>query len=98
MTGQPVEAMSGSLHISLIPTVGSYLLLQIISMLHDTFPKLEMYLHEAHTQSLVTQVDSGSFDCVILAQVKETEVFIEVQLFDKPMKLAIYLDSSLVAA
>ncbi len=31
----------------LIPTVGPYLLPHIIPMLHQTFPKLEMYLHEA---------------------------------------------------
>ena len=31
-------------------------------------------------------------DCAILALVKETEAFIEVPLFDEPMKLAVYSD------
>ncbi|MDE9500149.1 DNA-binding transcriptional regulator OxyR, partial [Xenorhabdus bovienii] len=56
------------------------------------FPKLEMYLHEAQTQSLLAQLDSGKLDCAILALVKETEAFIEVPLFDEPMKLAVYED------
>jgi len=61
-------------------------------MLHKTFPKLEMYLHEAQTHQLLAQLDSGKLDCAILAMVKESEAFIEVPLFDEPMKLAIYQD------
>lgn len=68
------------LHIGLIPTVGPYLLPHIIPMLHQTFPKLEMYLHEAQTHQLLAQLDSGKLDCVILALVKESEAFIEVPL------------------
>ncbi|PHM39519.1 transcriptional regulator OxyR [Xenorhabdus mauleonii] len=84
------ESMSGPLHIGLIPTIGPYLLPLIIPELHKLFPKLEMYLHEAQTQYLLAQLDSGKLDCAILAQVKETEAFIEVPLFDEPMRLAIY--------
>ncbi|TDS66100.1 LysR family hydrogen peroxide-inducible transcriptional activator [Pantoea sp. PNA 14-12] len=92
MASQQGEAMSGPLHIGLIPTTGPYLLPQIIPMLHQTFPKLEMYLHEAQTQQLLAQLDSGKLDCAILALVKESEAFIEVPLFDEPMKLAVYED------
>lgn len=92
MASQQGETMSGPLHIGLIPTVGPYLLPHIIPMLHQTFPKLEMYLHEAQTHQLLAQLDSGKLDCVILALVKESEAFIEVPLFDEPMLLAIYED------
>ncbi|MDX7991945.1 DNA-binding transcriptional regulator OxyR [Xenorhabdus littoralis] len=84
------ESMSGPLHIGLIPTIGPYLLPFIIPELHKLFPKLEMYLHEAQTQNLLAQLDSGKLDCVILALVKETEAFIEVPLFEEPMKLAVF--------
>ena len=91
MASQQGEAMSGPLHIGLIPTVGPYLLPHIIPMLHQSFPKLEMYLHEAQTQQLLNQLDSGKLDCAILALVK-SEAFIEVPLFDEPMKLAVWQD------
>ena len=91
MASQQGETMSGPLHIGLIPTVGPYLLPHIIPMLHQTFPKLEMYLHEAQTHQLLAQLDSGKLDCAILALVK-SEAFIEVPLFDEPMMLAIYED------
>ncbi|OTA18662.1 transcriptional regulator OxyR [Xenorhabdus beddingii] len=84
------ESMSGPLHIGLIPTIAPYLLPLIIPELHKLFPKLEMYLHEAQTQNLLAQLDSGKLDCAILALVKETEAFIEVPLFEEPMKLAVY--------
>ncbi|MEQ4924841.1 DNA-binding transcriptional regulator OxyR [Proteus hauseri] len=84
------ESMAGPLHIGLIPTVGPYLLPHIIPQLHQSYPKLEMYLHEAQTQSLLAQLDSGKLDCAILAMVKESAPFIEVPLFEEPMKLAIY--------
>jgi Transcriptional regulator len=51
-----------------------------------------MYLHEAQTHQLLAQLDSGKLDCAILALVKESEAFIEVPLFDEPMRLAIYDD------
>ena len=56
MASQQGETMSGPLHIGLIPTVGPYLLPHIIPMLHQTFPKLEMYLHEAQTHQLLAQL------------------------------------------
>ncbi|OAT27873.1 DNA-binding transcriptional regulator OxyR [Proteus myxofaciens] len=84
------ESMAGPLHIGLIPTVGPYLLPHIIPELHKCYPKLEMYLHEAQTQNLLAQLDTGKLDCAILAMVKESAPFIEVPLFEEPMKLAVY--------
>lgn len=92
MASQQGETMSGPLHIGLIPTVGPYLLPHIIPMLHKAFPRLDMYLHEAQTQQLLVQLDSGKLDCAIMGLVKESEAFIEVPLFNEPMKLAVYSD------
>ncbi len=60
MASQQGETMSGPLHIGLIPTIGPYLLPHIIPMLHQTFPKLEMYLHEAQTHQLLAQLTAVS--------------------------------------
>ncbi len=62
----------------LIPAVGPYLLPHFLSPpMLQTFPKLEMYLHEAQTHQLLAQLDSGKLDCAILALVK-SEAFIEM--------------------
>lgn len=90
MASQHGEVMSGPLHIGLIPTVGPYLSPHIVPMLHRAFPKLEMFLYEVQTQSLLEQLNSGKLDCGIISLVKESQSFIEIPLFDEPMKLAVY--------
>lgn len=90
MASQQGDEMSGPLHIGLIPTLAPYLLPHIIPLLHQRFPQLEMYLHEAQTHPLLDQLDAGKLDCVIMALIKESEAFIEVPLFDEPMLLAVY--------
>lgn len=95
MASQQGDTMAGPLHIGLIPTVAPYLLPHIIPMIHDTYPKLELYLHEAQTHQLLAQLENGKLDCAILAQVKETEAFIELPLYDEDMLLAVYKDHHL---
>ncbi|GAA5110006.1 DNA-binding transcriptional regulator OxyR [Orbus sasakiae] len=95
MASKQGEDMSGPMHIGLIPTLAPYLLPHIITLLHDTYPSLELYLHEAQTHVLVSQLEQGKLDCVILAQVKETSPFIELPLFDEPMYLAVPASNSL---
>ncbi len=83
------ESMAGPIHIGLIPTVGPYLLPHIVPLLRETYPELELFLHEGQTHQLVEQLETGKLDCLILASVKETEHFIELPLYDEPMVLAL---------
>lgn len=83
------KEMSGPLHIGFIPTVGPYLLPKIILPLKQAFPDLELFLHEAQTNQLIRQLEEGRLDCLILASVAETEPFIELDLFEEPLTLAV---------
>ena len=56
------ESMAVTL-LGLFLLLESYLLPHIIPELHRNYPKLEMYLHEAQTNSLLAQLDSGKLDC-----------------------------------
>ncbi len=49
-------------------------------------------LHEAQTHQLVKQLEEGRLDCLILAQVAETEPFIELDLYDEPLYVAVPCD------
>ncbi|QIQ21139.1 DNA-binding transcriptional regulator OxyR [Zophobihabitans entericus] len=89
MASKQGEEMSGPMHIGLIPTVAPYLLPHVISLLHESYPQLEIYLHEAQTSVIVAQLEQGKLDCAILAAVRESEPFIELPLFDEPMCLAV---------
>lgn len=83
------EDMSGPMNIGLIPTLAPYLLPHIIVLLQDAYSKLELYLHEAQTNIIVSQLEQGKLDCAILAEVKETEPFIKIPLFEESMCLAV---------
>jgi LysR family hydrogen peroxide-inducible transcriptional activator len=89
MASSQGDAMEGPIQIGFIPTVGPYLLPKIVPGLKAQFPQLELFLHEAQTHVLVEQLQEGKLDCVVLAQVEETQIFREIQLFDEPMMLAV---------
>lgn len=81
--------MSGPLHIGIIPTLGPYLSPIILPKLKESFPKLDLFIYELQTQTLVEQLESGKLDCGILALGKESEPFIEVSLFHEKMLLGV---------
>ncbi|XKM14022.1 DNA-binding transcriptional regulator OxyR [Orbaceae bacterium ac157xtp] len=95
MASKQGEDMSGPMHIGLIPTIAPYLLPHIITSLHDSFPSLELYLHEAQTHELVAMLEQGKLDCAVLAQVKESQPFIEISLFEEPMYIAVHIGNEL---
>ncbi|USD65494.1 DNA-binding transcriptional regulator OxyR [Vibrio sp. SCSIO 43136] len=86
------QEMSGPLHVGFIPTVGPYLMPHIVPELKASYPELEMFLYEAQTHQLVTQLEEGKLDCLILAAVEETAHFKEIDLYDEPMHLAVPCD------
>lgn len=95
MASKQGEDMSGPMHIGLIATVAPYLLPHIVTVLHNNYPKLELYLYEGHTNTIISQLEQGKLDCAILAEVKETDPFIKLPLFSEPMWLAVPRDHPL---
>ena len=61
----------------------------MLPVLEQDFPDLELYLYEAQTQNLLEKLETGQLDCAILAQVPETNHFIEVPMFKENMMLAV---------
>ena len=83
------EPMRGTLHIGLIPTVAPYLLPLIIPIMKETFPDLELYLHENQTSILLKQLEQGELDCLMLAVLPGMENFKQVELYEEPLELAL---------
>jgi len=83
------EPMRGTLHIGLIPTVAPYLLPLIIPVMKETFPDLELYLHENQTEVLLKQLEEGELDCLMLALLPGMEHFNQLNLYDEPLELAL---------
>ncbi|WP_028869286.1 DNA-binding transcriptional regulator OxyR [Psychromonas arctica] len=83
------EPMRGTLHIGLIPTVAPYLLPLIIPVMKETFPDLELYLHENQTEVLLKQLEEGELDCLMLALLPGMEHLNQLNLYDEPLELAL---------
>lgn len=61
------EPLAGDLRLGTIPTVGPYLLPQMLCTFRDAFPSCRLLLTERHTDQLVRQLQEGSLDILLLA-------------------------------
>jgi LysR family hydrogen peroxide-inducible transcriptional activator len=80
---------AGTLRIGLIPTLAPYLLPHIIPLLKLRFPKLELFLYEEKTKSILKKLKEGSLDAVILALPVENEGLTETALFNEKFFVAL---------
>lgn len=63
-----VDPLQGTLRVGVIPTIGPYLLPQVVPDLTRRFPRLSLLWAEDKTEVLVARVGSGDLDAAILAQ------------------------------
>lgn len=61
------DPFSGEVRLGLIPSIGPYLLPHILPIIKRELPKLKLYLYEDKTEALLTKLEQGSLDAVILA-------------------------------
>ena len=59
--------LSGRLRLGVIPTIAPYLLPRTLPALRKAYPKLQLYLTEDQTARLLTQLEDGAIDLVLLA-------------------------------
>jgi LysR family hydrogen peroxide-inducible transcriptional activator len=59
--------LSGRLRLGVIPTIAPYLLPRTLPSLRKAYPKLQLYLTEDQTARLLSQLEDGSLDLVLMA-------------------------------
>ncbi len=84
-----LDPLSGSLHVGLIPTLAPYLLPHIMIPLNDALPNIDFYLHEDKTNNLLSSLNAGTLDALILPLIPGMESFDCYDLFDEPLCLAV---------
>lgn len=83
-----LDPFSGELHLGLIPTLAPYLLPYIMENLNGDFPNINFYLHENKTQDLLSLLNEGKLDLLILPWLPQMEHFDHYDLFEEPLLLA----------
>ena len=89
--------LSGTLRLGVIPTVSPYLLPRVMPPLRAAYPELQLHLREDTTARLLTRLQRGELDAVVMAFPFETSGF-ETRIFaEDPLWLAFRQDDPLAA-
>lgn len=83
------DPFAGQFKLGIIPTMGPYLLPQILPVLKQRLPKLELRLYEDKTARITEQLHQGKLDAIILALPIMHEGFIQRELFREPFVVAL---------
>jgi LysR family hydrogen peroxide-inducible transcriptional activator len=89
------EPLSGALRMGVIPTVGPFLLPDILPRLRHAYPALRLYLVEDLTARLVEGLHGGRLDVVLLALPFDCGNVERRALFQDPFKVAMPSDHPL---
>lgn len=65
--------LTGDLRLGLIPTIGPYLLPDMMPKLTGAYPELQLYLREELTEGLIEGLRAGRIDIAVLAMPVETD-------------------------
>lgn len=90
--GEPLE---GPLRLGVIPTVGPYLLPRVLPAVRAAFPELHLYLREEETKRLLTELEDGQLDLLLLAIDVDLGGLATRPLFSDPFLLAVSKDDPL---
>lgn len=85
---QQDKILAGPLGLGVIPSVAPYILPQLLPMVRDAFPDLDLHIRESQTQSLVGELLDGQLDVLLLALPVEHPDIETVRLFDDRFLLA----------
>ncbi|MCZ2526833.1 LysR substrate-binding domain-containing protein [Streptomyces sp. HB2AG] len=78
---------TGHLRLGVIPTVAPYLLPTVLRLAHETYPDLDLQVHEEQTSSLLEGLGSGRLDLLLLALPLGAHGVTEIPLFHEDFVL-----------
>jgi LysR family hydrogen peroxide-inducible transcriptional activator len=91
------HGLHGTIRLGVPPTLGPYLLPQIVPSLHEAHPDLKLYVKEGRPDDLQEQLQAGVFDLLITPlPVKHADLEVE-QIFREPLLVVTARDHPLAA-
>src|SRR3954467_831084 len=78
------EPLTGTVRLGVIPTIGPFLLPQIMPKLRKSYPKLQLYLTEDLTDRLLAELTIGRLDAALIALPFDGADVETADLFDDP--------------
>lgn len=87
--------LGGTIRLGVSPTLGPYILPQLVARLHSTHPDLKVHVREGLPNALAEQLGEGRHDVILVQLPVEDERFHVERLFREPMFLAMAADDPL---
>lgn len=98
IAAQMTDPFTGTLRLGVIPTVGPYLLPEIVPLLRAAYPKLTMQWTEERTPTLIRLLHDGQLDAAILALDASVEGLAYARLTFDPFVIAAAKDNPVIAS
>ena len=89
------KPLTGKIIMGVIPTIGPFLLPQILTKLRKSFPQLKVFLRESQSAELLRDLSTGRIDTAILALPYPMNDCKKIELFDDYFHLACLPDHPL---
>jgi LysR family hydrogen peroxide-inducible transcriptional activator len=83
------DPLAGRLRVATLPTVGPYLLPQVMPQVRKALPRLALMLYEYQTGPMLEQLRAGEIDLGILALPVDLDGLDSRPLYDEPFLLAV---------
>ena len=83
------DPLAGRLRVAFLPTIGPYLLPQIMPRLRKALPRLDLMLYEFQTATMLERLHAGEIDLGILALPVDLDGLESRHLFDEPFVVAL---------
>ena len=83
------DPLAGKLRVATLPTVGPYLLPQVLPRLNKALPRLEILLYEYQTAAMLERLEAGELDLGVLALPVRAPSLQSLPLYDEPFMLAV---------
>lgn len=83
------DPLAGRLRVALIPTIGPYLLPQVMPAIRKALPRLTLLLYEYQTAPLLEKLHAGEIDLGILALPVDLDGLEARELYEEPFQVAV---------
>ncbi|MET0089400.1 MAG: LysR substrate-binding domain-containing protein [Candidatus Thiodiazotropha sp.] len=97
LANQSVDQLAGPLRVGAIPTVGPYLLPQLIPVLHQRAPEMSLIIREQVTAVLTEQLKQGELDVVIVSLPYDEPGIVTRPLYDESFSVLLPSQHELAA-
>jgi LysR family hydrogen peroxide-inducible transcriptional activator len=89
------KGLSGIIRLGTTPTIGPYLLPQVVAALHRQFKDLNLYVREAAPRDLEFELGKGLHDVILSQLPSKSAEHVEESLFREPLVVALAVDHPL---